>query len=329
MGLLLCAPLARAAEVLEGFEGAAQPAAAQLQAALETVLQALDLDDVAAACLGLGLVAGHVVADHAAGHGAGHQFPQRAQWHGSSVAPAQLDDLTGAFSPECRPAASWLRRLAPCNPPRATRAVPGFHAALTVCLVEASPVLRARQAQALAGYAPVWCDTVPGLPQGPLYLLANEFFDALPIHQYQRTQGQWRERLIGLQTDHLAFGIAPDPTNGGPGPRFAAEPEGTVVETCPQARPYMATIQHRLHAHGGLALIVDYGGWRSKGDTLQAMKDHAYTDPLAEPGRADLTAHVDFQALAAALRHRHVHDGHLPVLFEQAVELLQVLIKLT
>jgi SAM-dependent MidA family methyltransferase len=181
----------------------------------------------------------------------------------------------------------------------ATRGVPGFHDAMQLALHEASPALRAVQAETLRGYQPNWIAQIDALPDQPLFLIANEFFDALPIHQYQRTQGQWHERLIGLQADHLAFGIAPDPTNGGPGPQFAGEPEGTVVETCPQARPYMATIQHRLHAHGGLALIVDYGGWRSKGDTLQALKSHAFTDPLAEPGRADLTAHVDFEALAA------------------------------
>ena len=182
---------------------------------------------------------------------------------------------------------------------RATRGVPGFHDALHLVVHEASPALRAVQAETLRGYQPHWIAEIGALPDQPLFLIANEFFDALPIHQYQRTRGQWHERLIGLQADHLAFGIAPDPTNGGPGPQFAGEPEGTVVETCPQGRPYMATIQHRLQAHGGLALIVDYGGWRSKGDTLQALKSHAFTDPLAEPGRADLTAHVDFEALAA------------------------------
>ena len=116
---------------------------------------------------------------------------------------------------------------------------------------------------------------------------ANEFFDALPIHQYVKQAGRWHERVIGLAEGTLTFGLAPDGTRFDS--RFAQDPDGSVVETCPAAAPYMATIKDRLSRHGGLALIVDYGGWRSKGDTLQALKDHAFSDPLAEPGRADLT----------------------------------------
>lgn len=179
---------------------------------------------------------------------------------------------------------------------RATRAVPGFHAALRVMLHEASPALRAEQAKALTGYTPEWIDDIGDLPEQPLFLVANEFFDALPIHQYVKQNGHWHERLIGLSAGQLAFGLAPDGT--GFDSRFAEDPEGSVVETCPAAAPYMRAIKERLSRHGGLALIVDYGGWRSKGDTLQALKDHAFSDPLAEPGRADLTAHVDFEALA-------------------------------
>ncbi len=181
---------------------------------------------------------------------------------------------------------------------RATRAVPGFHAGMRLILHEASPALRDVQKATLQGYAPEWIEDVSALPDQPLFLVANEFFDALPIHQYVRLGGLWRERLVGLQGGDLAFGLSPDPTPAAPAPQFAADPDGSVVETCPAARPYVAAITQRLARHGGLALIVDYGGWRSKGDTLQALKDHAFADPLAEPGRADLTAHVDFEALA-------------------------------
>ena len=193
---------------------------------------------------------------------------------------------------------------------RATRGVPGFLAAMQVQLLEASPALRAVQAKTLTGFAPVWIDQIDDLPEQPLFLVANEFFDALPIHQYENRGGLWHERVIGLQQGDLAFGLAPDPSPTAPDPRFAADATGTVVETCPTALPYVAAITARLARHGGLALIVDYGGWRSKGDTLQAMKDHAYTDPLAEPGRADLTAHVDFEALAmGAPRYRYTTQG--------------------
>lgn len=193
---------------------------------------------------------------------------------------------------------------------RATRAVPGFHGVMRICLHEASPALRALQAKALAGYSPVWIDDIAALPDAPLFLVANEFFDALPIHQYEKRGGLWHERLIGMQNGALAFGLSPDPTPAPPDPRFAADGPGTVVETCPAARPYLDAVTARLARHGGLALAIDYGDWRSKGDTLQALKDHAFADPLAEPGRADLTAHVDFEALAQGwAHHRYATQG--------------------
>ena len=190
---------------------------------------------------------------------------------------------------------------------RATRGVPGFHAALTVCLVEVSPVLRARQAQALAGYAPVWCDTVPDLPQGPLFLLANEFFDALPIRQFRREGAGWRERMVGLTGGDLGFGLGP--VAAVPGlPQVGA---GTIVEMCPAAAGIVAEVSGRIAGHGGVAVIVDYGAWGSQGDTFQALKSNAFADPLADPGQADLTAHVDFAALAAAspLAHAYLTQG--------------------
>ena len=197
---------------------------------------------------------------------------------------------------------------------RATRGVPGFHAAAQVVLIEASPRLRALQAATLAPHVPIWLDDAESLPAQPLFLLANEFFDALPIHQYQRDARGWCERLVGLRDGALCVGLSepmprPDLTAAFPG-----DPPGTVVETCPEAQRHMASVAQRLRDHGGLALILDYGGWRSKGDTLQALRQHAFADPLAEPGLADLTAHVDFAALAAAadgLGHRYTSQGRL------------------
>lgn len=196
---------------------------------------------------------------------------------------------------------------------RATRSVPGFHAAAQVMLVEASPRLRAVQAATLAPHAVEWRDAAGDLPEQPLFLLANEFFDALPVHQYQRDPQGWRERMVGLRDGHLTFGLSepmarPDLTT-----RFPNDAPGTVVELCPLGWMHMGNVAHRLRHHGGLALIVDYGGWGSKGDTLQALKDHAFADPLAEPGQADLTAHVDFAALArvADLPHACIPQGAL------------------
>ena len=182
---------------------------------------------------------------------------------------------------------------------RATKKVPGFHAGLQLWLVEVSPVLRKVQGAALEGFAPHWVETVQDLPQQPLFLIANEFFDALPIRQYIRTGTGWSERLIGLTDDVLAYGLGP------PGPiahldaRIADTSEGNMVETCATAGVIVGELATRIATQGAL-LVVDYGDWRSNGDTFQALANHAYADPLADPGQADLTAHVDFEALAQA-----------------------------
>ena len=184
---------------------------------------------------------------------------------------------------------------------RATRGVAGFHAAAEVVLVEASPVLRTVQARTLAGFAPVWADAVDALPAQPLFLIANEFFDALPINQFQRVGEVWHQRMVGVAAGRLTFGLSP----ASPGPRFADDPPGTVVEVCPALPAIAGVIGQRIAAHGGAAIVVDYGGWRSKGDTLQALRAHRPEDPLANPGEADLTAHVDFEALALAIGVAH------------------------
>ena len=187
--------------------------------------------------------------------------------------------------------------------------MPGFHAALRLCLVEASPVLRARQAQALPGREVAWCDTVQDLPAGPLYLIANEFFDALPIRQFQRSGQGWRERMVGLTEGALGFGLGAEMPVAALDGRLDL-PEGAIVEVCPAATAIIAEVSTRI-AQGGVALIVDYGGWGSLGDTFQALKANAFADPFAEPGQADLTAHVDFAALVAAsgLAHRYTTQG--------------------
>lgn len=185
---------------------------------------------------------------------------------------------------------------------RATAKVPGFHQAARVVLVEASPRLRAIQREALRGYDATWAGHLSELPQAPLFLLANEFFDALPIRQFTRRGTFWAETMVGLSQGRLAPGLSPPAPVAALDHRLADVPEGGVVEICPAAAPMMAEIAGRIAGHGGLALVVDYGGWQSLGDTFQAMRAHGYADPFDAPGEADLTAHVDFQALAAAAR---------------------------
>ena len=185
---------------------------------------------------------------------------------------------------------------------RATKGVAGFHAAMEVHLVEASPRLRGLQAQALLPHAPIWHDHASDLPDDrPLFLLANEFFDALPIRQFTRAADGWRETVVGLRDGRLTLGQAPVTEIAGLG---QAE-QGELREMCPGAAPIAAAIGGTIARQGGLALIIDYGAWDGRGDTFQAMSRHGYTDPLAEPGQADLTAHVDFAALARAAQPAH------------------------
>jgi NADH dehydrogenase [ubiquinone] 1 alpha subcomplex assembly factor 7 len=183
---------------------------------------------------------------------------------------------------------------------RATSRVPGFHDALSLHLVEASTPLRAAQATRLAQFHPVWHDSADTLPDLPLYLIANEFFDALPIRQFLRQGDGWAERMVGAEGDVLCFGLSPPAPLDALAHRLDDTGQGQIVETRAPAEPVMEAISTRIMAHGGYALIVDYGDWRSRGDTMQALRAHRFDDPLAHPGAADLTAHVDFEALARA-----------------------------
>ncbi|GLS88070.1 ATP synthase subunit beta [Cypionkella aquatica] len=184
---------------------------------------------------------------------------------------------------------------------RATQRVPGFHAAAEVLLVEASATLRARQRSTLGEHPVRWTDQLPS-GDTPLYFIANEFFDALPIRQFTRTPEGWSETLIGLANHQLCMG------KSAPAPialldhRLADTAPGDVIEICPAAPAIAQTIAAQIESHGGAALILDYGDWISRGDTFQALQAHRFTDPLADPGNADLTAHVDFAALASAAK---------------------------
>ncbi|MGH1413847.1 MAG: class I SAM-dependent methyltransferase [Pelagimonas sp.] len=183
---------------------------------------------------------------------------------------------------------------------RATRSVPGFHAAANLHLIEASPTLRAAQKQRLCDHSPTWPDTIAALPEAPLFLVANEFFDALPIRQFTRDPKGWRETMVALVDDALVAGLSdPAPIQALDHRLDDTEP-GQIVETCAPAAPITAEISRRIAAHGGAALFFDYGDWQSRGDTFQALQNHKPVDPFDNPGQADLTAHVDFEAIAKA-----------------------------
>ncbi|GAC1577841.1 MAG: SAM-dependent methyltransferase [Sphingomicrobium sp.] len=185
----------------------------------------------------------------------------------------------------------WLRAGSPANavfaelgPGRGTLAADALRVlrsggfAGEVHFIETSPTLRAAQ----SGLIPdaTWHDAIEDLPGCPVLLVANEFFDALPVKQFIGDE----ERGVALSDDRLAFTI-----------------DGDIREISPARDGVMAALSVHLTNHGGTALLIDYGHRHSAcGDTLQAVRGHAFADPLAKPGEQDLTAHVDFGALAKA-----------------------------
>ncbi len=193
---------------------------------------------------------------------------------------------------------------------RALQIVPDLRAALDIHLVDSSPALRKRQKAALenAGVTGVtWHERVePALASGngPVFVIANEFFDALPIHQYVATSTGWYERMVGLdESGTLTFRLSPDPVAPPHPEAIGGGADGVLFERCPLGQTIAGQIAASLRDRGGAALIVDYGHERQGfGDTLQAVRAHGYHPVLERPGEADLTAHVDFPALAEAAR---------------------------
>jgi NADH dehydrogenase [ubiquinone] 1 alpha subcomplex assembly factor 7 len=183
---------------------------------------------------------------------------------------------------------------------RAWRAAPEFLRAAGVALVEASPLLAETQRRTLAaaGAQVAWYDDLSAVPETPLIVLANEFIDALPIRQFVRRGDAWRERLVA-DDGKSGFEFVDGPPV--PGERLAGldhASEGAVIETRPAAEVLIRDLARRAASAPVAALIVDYGHAEPGfGDTLQAVRGHRYADPLAAPGEADLTAHVDFAAL--------------------------------
>ena len=163
-----------------------------------------------------------------------------------------------------------------------------------VHLIETSPTLKAAQAERVP--AAVWHDELEGLPEGrPLLVVANEFFDALPVRQFVKSSQGWHERGIAFEQGEFR------PVAGAPVPLSLAAPEGSIVERSPATEAMAGSLARRLVAQGGAALIIDYGHERSAlGDTIQAVRNHAFADPWQNAGEQDLTAHVDFETLGRA-----------------------------
>lgn len=196
---------------------------------------------------------------------------------------------------------------------RAAALSPEFSAAAQVHLVETSPVLRQAQGRALAGRQVDWHDQFEDVPDGPVLVIGNEFFDALPVRQMQRTAEGWHERLVANGEDGFRFVLsAPDTPAAAllaPDIRESA-PEGAIAEVQPATLTIAAAVATRISAAGGAAIFIDYGHAKSAaGDTLQAVRGHQPHDVLTDPGDADLTVHVDFAALVRTAGSEVRHFG--------------------
>jgi len=190
-------------------------------------------------------------------------------------------------------------------------------AAVRLHMVETSLKFRQCQRQTMSDahptFQPIWHDRFETVPAGPLIVVANEFFDALPVHQYVCNGGAWLERRIGVDGQSFAFVLEPSSDSALP-PELADVTDGSLVEICSAAGTITRDIGARIARFGGVALVIDYGHRRSApGDTLQAVRNHTYADVLKSPGEADLTHHVDFEALIrAATANGVVPFGPIP-----------------
>lgn len=197
---------------------------------------------------------------------------------------------------------------------------PDFVKAAHIYMVETSGRLRVKQQRRLSDYADQidWVDKFEDVPSGPLLGVANEFFDCLPIRQFVRTADDsdtpWRERLVGVTgkgpTRQLCYVLSEKQFADRPGMPQGAKPE-TIFEESPAGVAVVEAMAAQLKQQKGRILMIDYGHGRSGfGETFQAVKRHDVWHPLAMPGRADITAHVDFGALARAARSAEVRvDG--------------------
>lgn len=184
---------------------------------------------------------------------------------------------------------------------RAANSLPGFIDAVSVHMVETSPVLKGSQQNKLANArcSVDWHDSLETVPDGPMIVLANEFLDALPVQQWIFHNGQWFQRMVGHDGEAFVFAIGA-PVDPEDVPDFlSGAAEGAIFETSPVVSRVIETLARRLHTDIGAALLIDYGHTkRGAGETLQALKGHQFADPLQNPGEQDLTAHVDFAYVA-------------------------------
>jgi SAM-dependent MidA family methyltransferase len=175
----------------------------------------------------------------------------------------------------------------------------GFRDGLDLRLFETSPSLIAEQNARLEAYEPKWIDAFEKVGQGPLIVISNEFFDALPIRQFVRTDDGWHERMVGTNNGNRVFGLNPTPIPATAMPEAIANAApNSVFEVGLASGEVMKRLASTVSTQGGAILAIDYGYARTQtGETLQGVRKHKFADVLEAPGETDISAHVDFEAL--------------------------------
>jgi NADH dehydrogenase [ubiquinone] 1 alpha subcomplex assembly factor 7 len=200
---------------------------------------------------------------------------------------------------------------------RAISAWPEMKAALSIHLVESSPQLRLEQANALKNYRPTWYEHLEQVPEGMSFIVANEFFDALPVHQFKKVGGEWKERRVSYDAEEKVFTSTVAALDFDITPVMPAEfmnaDDGSIFEVSPASLAIIETIGDRIVQNGGAALLIDYGhAVPGLGDTLQSVLHHKFSDPLEAPGAKDITAHVDFSTFKTVAEQMVRVHGAIP-----------------
>jgi NADH dehydrogenase [ubiquinone] 1 alpha subcomplex assembly factor 7 len=187
---------------------------------------------------------------------------------------------------------------------RAASKADGFENALHLQLFESNKLLRGDQEKRLGNYSPYWASEIDAVSEDPLFVVANEFFDALPIKQFVKTDDGWHERLVGLAEGARAFGLSPTPiADSAAPPEVHGAYAGEILELSPAGVDTMQRLSRKIARQGGAILALDYGYERTQtGETLQAVKSHNFAEVLETPGEADISAHVNFGVLGEAAK---------------------------
>ena len=190
--------------------------------------------------------------------------------------------------------------------------IPGLTESASIVLVETSQTLKDRQKTLLRNYGATWVNSVIEIPEQPLFVLGNEFLDALPIRQFKKTNNNWCERSVDIaKNNELRFIYQPCSYNMELNVLYNNVPNEAIVEWSDIATQIVTDLSNKIKRNGGVSLFIDYGYYNGFGDTLQAMTQHSYCDPLANPGETDITAHVNFKNIYNLVQRKGLRASNL------------------